>query len=109
MVGWQGGRNSFGGVGRELRGRRARNQPAVAMHDHAVVEEDSAAKAGLTFGVGVRSESSSPGDIAVAVGVKGVAAFRENPARAGVGFAQGEEVGGDVRLIFGEMFFRIGE
>ena len=35
-------------------------------------------------------------------GVQGVAAFRENPARAGVRLAKGEEVGGDVGLLFRE-------
>ena len=38
-----------------------------------------------------------------------VAAFGEEPFGAGVDFSEGEEVGGDVGVIFWEMFFGNGE
>ena len=46
-----------------------------------------------------------PGDVAVAAGVEGVAAFGEDPPSAAIGFAESEKVGGDVGLVFWEVLF----
>ena len=57
------------------------------------------------MGVGVSGECAGPGDVAVTGGIEGVAAFGEGPASAGVEFAEGEVVGGDVLLGAWEAFF----
>ena len=59
--------------------------------------------------MGVGGEGTGPGDVAMADGVKSVAAFVEDPAGAGVNFAQSEIIGGDVRFAFGKAFFGNGE
>lgn len=63
----------------------------------------------LLFGMGVRSEGSGPGDLAMAGRIDRVAAFGESPARAGVKFAESEEISGDVLIGAGEAFFGGGE
>src|SRR6266446_751772 len=55
--------------------------------------------------MGVRGKGASPGDVAVAGGVEGIAAFGEGPACAVVEFAESEEIGSDVLLGAGEAFF----
>ena len=57
--------------------------------------------------VGVSGEGAGPGDVAMAGRVEGVAAFVEDPAGAGVNFAEGEVVGGDVLVRAGEALFAI--
>ncbi len=64
---------------------------------------------GFESGVGGGGQGASPGDVAVAGGVVVVAAFGEDPLFAGIEFAQGEVVGGDVLLAEGEAFFGGGE
>ncbi len=64
---------------------------------------------GLDLGMGVGSESAGPGDIAVAIGVQGVAAFAKDPAVAVMRFAQGEVIGGDILFGTRESFLRQGE
>jgi len=59
--------------------------------------------------VRVRRKSSRPCNVAVGGGVVRVFAFGEGPFGAGEVFAQGEEVGGDVGVCFGEVFFAVGE
>ena len=54
-------------------------------------------------------EGAGPGDIAMAIWVGGVAAFAEGPFAAGEIFAQGEVIGSDVLLGFGEALFGGGE
>src|SRR5437867_270053 len=71
--------------------------------------DDDAPSGAFAFGVGMSGESGGPGDVAVAGGVQGVAAFGEGPAGAGVEFADGEEIGGDVLLGAGETFFGDGK
>ena len=62
-------------------------------------------------GLGVRGEATGPGDVAVGVWVQGVLAFGENPAGAGVVFAECEVVGGDVAVFRGggKALFACGE
>ena len=52
--------------------------------------------------MGVGGECGGPGDVAMAGGIEGVAGFAEDPFGAVEGFAEGEEVSGDVRLGAGE-------
>ena len=63
----------------------------------------------VAAGMGVGGEGTGPGDVAMASGIEGVAAFVECPAGAGVNFAEGEIVGGNVLLGAGEAFFGNGE
>ena len=74
-----------------------------------MVVNHAAADPAFGFGMGVRGEGGGPGDVAVAAGVEGVAAFGEDPAGAGVLFTKSEVVGGDVGMIFGEMLFGVGK
>ena len=69
------------------------------------VVNDHGARAGGLAGVSVGGEGAGPGDVAMAGRVEGVAAFGEDPAGAGVGFAESEEIGGDVLIGAGEAFF----
>ena len=73
------------------------------------VEDGGAGAAGLIFDVSVGRERCGPGDIAVAGEVVVVAAFAEEPFGAGEILAQRKEVGRDVGVVFGEMFFGAGE
>ena len=57
----------------------------------------------------VSGQGAGPGDVAMAGGVERVAAFGKGPAGAGVEFADGEEIGGDVLLGAGESFFGDGK
>src|SRR4051794_7718484 len=59
--------------------------------------------------MGFASEGTGPGDVAVAGGVVGIAAFAEDPFAPGVGFAEGKVVSGDVERGFREALFRDGE
>jgi hypothetical protein len=59
--------------------------------------------------MGVGGESAGPGNVAVADRIEGVAAFRKGPTRAGVEFAEGEEVGGDILIGTRKAFFSDGE
>jgi hypothetical protein len=52
--------------------------------------------------MGLGGQGRSPSDVAVAVGIERVLAFMENPLGAAMRFAQGEIVGGNVRIILGE-------
>src|SRR6516164_4024985 len=70
---------------------------------------DDGADDDLFFGIGEGGEGAGPGDVAVAGGVECVRAFTEGPAGAVVGFAQCEEVGGDVLLGFWKELFAHGE
>jgi len=63
----------------------------------------------VIFGVGERGERGGPSDVTVAGAIGVVAAFGENPFVADESFSQREEVGGNVRLVLGEMFFGDGE
>ena len=78
--------------------------------DGAVFHEDGSVE-GLEViaGVGEGGEGSGPGDVAVAGGVVSVAAFGEGPSGAVMNFVQGEEVGGDVVMVFGKVFLGGGE
>ena len=68
---------------------------------------DGGACEAVVFGMGVGGEGAGPGDVAMAGGVEGVAAFGEDPAGAGVDFAQGEVIGGDVLFgCWGSVFRR---
>src|SRR5207249_903964 len=71
----------------------------------AIVVDHAGADGGFAFGMGVGGEGGGPGDVTVAGGVEGVPALGEGPAGAGVEFADGEEIGGDVLLGAGESFF----
>jgi hypothetical protein len=73
------------------------------------VSTDHAAGLGGPVGVGVGGEGGGPGDVAVAGQVIVIAAFRENPFGAGVGFAKGEKIGGDVLLGAREAFLAGGK
>jgi len=70
---------------------------------------DEGADGAVVFDVGVGGEGAGPGDVAVAGRVEVIAAFAEDPARGGVTFSQGEVIGGDVVLGFGEAFLGGGE
>src|SRR5436853_7668521 len=74
-----------------------------------VIMNNRCADPALILGLGVSGESGRPRDVAVADGVTSVSAFGENPTRAGVNFAQGEEVGGDVLMSAGKAFLGDGE
>jgi hypothetical protein len=60
-------------------------------------------------GMGVGREGSGPGDVAVTSGVEGVTGLTEDPLAADEGFAEGEEIGGDIVVAFGKAFFATGE
>jgi len=78
--------------------------------DGAVFHEDGSVEGLKVFaGVGEGGECGSPGDVAMAGGVVSVAAFGEDPFGAVMNFAEGEEVGGDVVMVFGEVFLGGGE
>src|SRR4051812_33994270 len=47
-------------------------------------------------------ESTGPGDVAMTGWIVGIVALHKNPAVALKDFAEGEEIGGDVLLAFGE-------
>src|SRR5437588_2146655 len=80
-------------------------------HDFSLVGFLTNHGAGLerAMGMGVSGESAGPGDVAMADGVDGIAAFGKNPASAGVDFAQGVKIGSNVWFGFGEAFFGHGE
>ena len=59
--------------------------------------------------VGVGSEASSPGDVAMTCRIKLVAAFAKEPAARVTGFAKGEEIGSDVVMRGREAFLDGGE
>jgi hypothetical protein len=61
------------------------------------------------FGVRVGGEGTGPGDVTVADGVQGVAAFAESPLVASEAFSQGEIIGSDVRLISRDSFLYVGK
>ena len=82
---------------------------AASVGPAGLVEDGCAERAGIRVGVGEGCQGRSPGNVTVAVGVAVVTAFGENPFRAGVNFAEGEEVGGDVGVVFWNMFFGDGE
>ena len=77
---------------------------AIGMQDGAVFHEDGAADRAFALGVSVRSESAGPGDVAMTDRIERIAAFAENPTGAGVLFAQGKVIRGDVLLASGEAF-----
>ena len=96
-----GGKGSLGERSKLLR---------IAEERHgAVMVKDSGADGVATFGMDVGGQGAGPGDIAMAGGIEGVAAFIEHPARAGVKFAQGEVIGGDVLVSMGKPLFGNGE
>ena len=64
---------------------------------------------GFALGMGVRGEGGGPGDVAMTGGVVVVAAFGKGPFGAGVGFTEGEEIGGDILLGAREAFLAGGE
>jgi len=79
--------------------------PLTESADRAVFHDDGSGDVlGVVVGVSEGGEGGGPGDVAMAGGVVSVAAFGENPFRAGVNFAEGEEVGGDVVMVSGEVF-----
>ena len=89
----------------EARLRREVGGPGVvAVEDAPVVHEDGCPGGAVLLGVGVGGEGGGPGDVAVAGGVQRVATFGEDPAGAGVDFAESEEIGGDVLFGAGEAF-----
>ena len=55
----------------------------------------------FAFGVGMTGKGPSPRDVIMVGRVQGVAAFIEDPAGAGMDFAQGEVIGGDVLVASG--------
>ncbi len=59
--------------------------------------------------VGLRGKAGGPGDVTMAGGVARVAAFAEDPFCAGIGFAEGKVVCGDVEFALGESLFGDGE
>src|SRR4051812_22531793 len=62
--------------------------------------------AGVGVGaVGFGCEGARPGDVAMGVWIERVLGFGEEPAGAGIMFAQGEEVRGDILLRSGEALF----
>ena len=73
------------------------------------VSSDKAAGGTPAFGMGVGGEGTGLSDIAVAGVVEGVASFAEGPLVAVVSFAQGEIVGSDIRVGFGEALFGDGK
>jgi hypothetical protein len=81
----------------------------VGTDNGPVFEENCDADGGVAFSVCMRGKSAGPSDIAMAGGVKGIATFGEGPFSAGVGLAQGKEIGGNVGLGSGEMLFGNGE
>src|SRR5262245_36413072 len=54
-------------------------------------------------------ERAGPGDVAVACLVERIGAFAEGPSSAGVAFAEGEIIGGDIVLAAGKAFLGGGE
>jgi hypothetical protein len=64
---------------------------------------------GFALGMGVRGEGGGPSDVAMTGRVVVVAAFGESPFRTGVGFAEGEEIGGDILFGAREAFLTGGE
>src|SRR5258706_16075172 len=74
----------------------------VGMPNAAIFHEDAATGGALALGMGVRGEGTGPGDVAMAGGVESVAAFGEDPTGAGVNFAEGEVVRGDVLVRAGK-------
>src|SRR5260221_217853 len=78
---------------------------SIAMK-HAVIEANGDADAAFAPVMGFGGESARPRDVAMAGGVRAVAAFAEDPFRAGKSFAEGKIVGGDVLFVSGETLFR---
>jgi hypothetical protein len=81
----------------------------VAADEGAVFHKDGGTDPGFGFGMGVGGECAGPGDVTVAGGVEGVGFFDKGPASAGMDFAEGEEVLGDVGFGAREMFFGVGK
>ena len=77
--------------------------------DHSVVHQDGCANAGLKLAVSMGGEGSSPGDIAVAIRVEGIAAFGKDPFCSVEDLSQSEVIAGNVSFRFGEAFFGDGE
>src|SRR5260221_6495236 len=78
---------------------------SVAM-EHAMIEANGDADAAFAPVMGFGGESARPRDVAMAGGVRAVAAFAEDPFRAGKSLAEGKIVGGNVLLASGETLFR---
>jgi len=72
--------------------------------DGAVFHQDGTTDGGFAGGVGVGGESASPGDVAVTCWIESVAAFGKDPTGAGMLFAQGKVIGGNVLLVAREAF-----
>src|ERR1043165_4273910 len=80
-------------------------RPAVFVDDGGI---DFAALVPV-FDVGMGCERSRPGDVAVAIGIQGIAPLAENPLGTTVGLAQSEVIRGNILLAFREAFFGRGE
>jgi hypothetical protein len=59
--------------------------------------------------MGEGGEGTGPGDVAMAGGVESVAALGKNPTGAGVDFAEGKVIGGNVLVATGETLFGDGK
>jgi hypothetical protein len=82
--------------------------PGVLLFFRSVVNDPSTDLSRLV-GVDIGGEGGSPGDVAMAGGIVVVAAFGENPFGAGIGFAEGKKIGGDILFGAWEFFLARGE
>ncbi|MDB6032341.1 MAG: hypothetical protein JWM16_2679 [Verrucomicrobiales bacterium] len=63
-----------------------------AGNNGAILEDDGCACAALIFGMSMAGKGTGPSNVAMAGRVQRLAGFAEDPACAGVFFAQGEEI-----------------
>src|SRR2546423_14141369 len=76
------------------------------MQNGAILQKHRHPDAASALVMGFAGQSAGPGDVTMTGGVGAIAPFAEDPLRAGVGFAEGEIIGGDVQFALGKALFR---